>query len=361
MTQITEPGTVRGEQVQDGLSRVLVEVVEPEAPEVDMRAKFPRAGLNSLAGAGVLGCTVSRDAGGGGLCLRQAADIVRQVAESCASTATVLQAHLTAVAVLEAYGPPDLRGEIAAGHHVVSLAMNLLDSDGAVIRQGPVAHLYGHRAWVPAAGEADSYVWSCGRNLYLVPATAPGLLVPAAEQAMGLRGTAATALLVDPVSVPAEALLTEEAADVAQQIAFPWFVTLGAAVSLGIMDRAIAATAAMIGRNESRTRGPSPEVLAELGRMTVRADSVRSMFTQTVERVMWRRNDNRAALLALRAAAVQTAIGVTDLAMKLCQLTTPAGSPGVERRFRDARAAYAVPPTPDTVLEHLGATVYDIE
>lgn len=352
MTLIEEPGSGCG-HVRDAVARAVEQTIEPAARDVDKRGRFPRAGLDALAGAGVLGATVARGLGGGGLWLREAAAIVRRVAASCASTATVLQAHFTAVAMLEEHAPVGLRKEIAAGRHLLTTALDLLGDDGALRIRGPVADLYGNRAWVPAAGEADSYVWSCGRHLCLVPATAPGLHVPAGEEAIGLRGTATAPLVADPVSVPAEAVLTDEAPRVLREVAFPWFVVLGAAVSLGIMDRTIAATAAAVGRCERR-----PGLLAELARMRVRADSVRGMFAQTLDAVLWQRGDGETGLLALRAATVQTAIGVTDLAMKVCQVATASGAPEVERRFRDARAAYAIPPTPDAALERLGTALY---
>ncbi|PXY19574.1 acyl-CoA dehydrogenase family protein [Prauserella muralis] len=339
---------------RDPLARVLADVVGPAAGEIDRGARFPRAGLAALAGAGVLGCTVARELGGGGLWLREAADVVRRVARECASTATVLQSHLTAVAVLEECAPRGLRAEVAAGRHLCTVAVHLLGGAGAARVRGGVADLHGRHAWVAAAGHADSYVWSSGEQLWLVAAGAPGLLVPATGETLGLRGACAAPVAADPVTVPADALLSADGARIVRDVAFPWFAVLGAAVSLGIMDSAVEASARLV--SEAGARRPS--VLAELARMKVRADSVRGMFTGAADAVAWPGRGTHEALLALRAAAVQTAIGVTDLAMKVCQAAAPSGAAGVERRFRDARAAYAVPPTQDTVLEHLGAALY---
>ncbi|MFC4001935.1 acyl-CoA dehydrogenase family protein [Prauserella oleivorans] len=339
----------------DPLAAALDRVVRPHTRECDKRGRFPRGGLAALAGAGVLGCTVARELGGGGLWLREAADVVRRVARVCASTATVLQAHLTAVAVLEEHGPRGLRAEIATGRHLVTIAGDLVEPAGTAVRRGTVADLYGRHPWVAAAAEADSYVWVEGDGVWLVPASAPGLLVPAETEPLGLRGAAAAPVAGDPVSVPVEALLTTCVPGAVRDVALPWFTVLGAAVSLGIMDSAIETTAAAVRAPGVRPRGA---LLAELARMQVRADSVRALFTETADAVAWRERDVHRAVLALRFAAVQTAIGVTDLAMKVCQAGAGSGVADVERRFRDARAAYAVPPTPDTVLEHLGAVLY---
>lgn len=245
--------------------------------------------------------------------MAEAADIVRQVARACASTATVLQSHFTAVAVLDAYGPRR------------------------------------RKDWVAAAGEADSYVWSSGSlggggsSLWLVPAGAPGLHVPAEQNAIGLRGSGAMAVTADPLTVPADNLLGPDGRgeQIIRDVVLPWFVVLGAAVSLGAMDSAIMATAAAVGDTGSRR----PVLLAELARMKVRADSVTLMLKEAAAAVVWQQPDACPAILSLRAAAVQSAIGVTDLAMKACQAVVPSGAPDVERWFRDARAAYAIPPT----------------
>ncbi|EHR51953.1 acyl-CoA dehydrogenase [Saccharomonospora marina XMU15] len=337
----------------DALARAIDDVVAPAAREVDKRARFPRAGLAALAGAGALGCTVPRALGGGGRTLREAADIVSRVAASCASTGTVLQAHLTAVAVLVEHGPARLLREVAGGAHLLGCVMNPLGTlPGEAIGRGHVVDLYGQAPWVVAAGEADSLVWSVAERLYLVPSTAPGLFVAERAELIGLRGTSATALLADPVTVPRDNLLTTRATETVHDVAFPWFTVLGAAVSLGIMDSAITATARAV-----KGAGPAPAVLSELARMTVLADSVRGMFIEAAYAERGGARD-RQRLLALRAAATRTAVGVTDSAMKVCQSAAPRGMAEVERQFRDARAAYAVPPTPDTALEQLGSDLY---
>ncbi|HUQ61292.1 MAG TPA: hypothetical protein VM306_37060, partial [Lentzea sp.] len=94
-----------------------------------------------------------------------------------------------------------MRAEIAAGRHLSTLAA--FGSSGAVSAHGDVVRVRARKSWVIAAGEADSYVWACGSGLWLVPAQAPGLLVPDDHAGMGLRGTVATCVEADPVRVPA--------------------------------------------------------------------------------------------------------------------------------------------------------------
>ena len=64
---------------QDGLTRVIDEVVAPRAVEIDAAGEFPRDAISALGKEGILGLTVSAELGGGGGSLADAADVVRQL------------------------------------------------------------------------------------------------------------------------------------------------------------------------------------------------------------------------------------------------------------------------------------------
>lgn len=318
------------------LVRIVQNVVAPAAADVDQQARFPRAALNALGARGLLGMTISRTAGGGGQDLRSAGRVVEQVARVCGATASVLRSHYSAAAVLDRSGPHWLRAEIAAGRHLSTLAA--FGAPGAVSSHGDVVQVRARKSWVIAAGEADSYVWSSGSALWLVPAQAPGLLVPADHAGMGLRGTVATCVEADPVRVPASNRLWSD------EPAYPWFLVLGAAVSLGLMEGALAAALGHLGGGDPRTR-------ADLVRMRLRTDSVRVLYNDTLSAVTWHpeRSADRVRLLAV--TATEAAVAVTDLAMKVCGDAAFRRDLGIERRFRDARAAAAIEPTVDSLLD----------
>lgn len=181
------------------LSDVLTGVIAPSAEVTGREGKFPRGAVTALGHAGLLGLTVSAEFGGGGMDLPDAAEVVARTARVCRATAAVLQSHYAAVAVIESYGSPWLRGEIAAGRHLSSLALaedggpgeqggqaQYWASHSRAARSGDVVALRARKREVVAAGEADSYVWSSrpltavdGLTLWVVPAHAPDLFVPA--------------------------------------------------------------------------------------------------------------------------------------------------------------------------------------
>lgn len=155
------------------LAEVLHRAVAPRAELTGMEGRFPRGAVTAFGATGLLGLTVSTEFGGAGLGLPEAAEVVARTALVCPATAAVLRSHYTAVAVIESYGSPWVRGEIAAGRHLSSLALledvtgcgqeteaQLLMARGTAVRSGGVVALRGRKYGVVAAGEADSYVWS---------------------------------------------------------------------------------------------------------------------------------------------------------------------------------------------------------
>src|ERR1039458_1714814 len=151
----------------DALAPVITDVVAPNAAAVDQEGRFPRASIDALAGAGILGLISSADVGGGGAGLRDAASVIEQLAGACGSTAMVVLMHYAATTVLEAHGGDKIRREIAAGRHLSTLAFSEAGSRshfwaplGTAVQAGDRVRLDAHKSWVTAAHEADSYVWS---------------------------------------------------------------------------------------------------------------------------------------------------------------------------------------------------------
>ena len=129
----------------------------------------------------------------------------------------------------------------------------------------------------------------------------------------------------------------------------------------GLMEAAIEETANHLGaaryEHLDRTLGQSPVSRMELARMRLAADRERALLQGTLSAIEARRDDAMLRVLEVKASAAETAVEVTDAAMKLCGGSAFRKELGIERRFRDARAARVMAPTTDALLDCIGRSL----
>ncbi|MBI2756253.1 MAG: acyl-CoA/acyl-ACP dehydrogenase [Chloroflexi bacterium] len=358
----------------DALAGVLSAVIAPAASEVDRSGTFPRSGLDALGEAGLMGLTSSMDVGGQGKGLREAAAVVEKLAAVDASTAMVVMMHYAATAVVEAHGPREVRQAIAAGRHLTTLAFSEAGSrahfwapQGTAAPVGREVRLDAEKSWITSAGEADSYVWSSKplaaegpMTLWLVPANAAGLSQPGAFDGLGLRGNGSRPVTAQGVLVPVAAMLGADGAglDIALGSVLPTFLVLSASVSLGLMEAVTAEAAQHLTSTRllHLDRALSEQTVTRLdyARMRLETDRTRAFIEDTLAALESGRSDAMLRVLEVKAAAAESAIMVTDLGMKVGGGSAFRKDLGLERRFRDARAARVMAPTTDALLDFVG-------
>jgi alkylation response protein AidB-like acyl-CoA dehydrogenase len=285
--------------------------------------------------------------------------------------------HYAATALLEAVGPREVRQAIADGKHLTTLAFSEAGSRShfwaplstATQTNGHV-RLDARKSWVTAASQADSYVWSSRpldagaagpMTLWLVPARTGGLSEPAGFDGLGLRGNGSTPVDGTDVRVPASAMLGADGAglDLALAHVLPTFNVLSTAFSLGLMEAVTAETAShLVGTHLQHLEGASlaqqQSVRLDYARMRLETDRTRALLQDTLAAIESQRPDAVLRVLESKAAAAESALLVTDLAMKVCGGAAFRRELGIERRFRDARAARVMAPTTDTLLDFIG-------
>jgi alkylation response protein AidB-like acyl-CoA dehydrogenase len=358
----------------DPLPTVIADAVEPHAIEVDRIGRFPTAALAALGQAGLLGLVSARDVGGRGEGLPAAVEVVRELARHCASTAMIACMHYAAVAVIEAHGPQAVRRRIAAGEHLATLAFSEAGSRshfwapvGTATVDGAQVRLDASKSWVTSAGVADSYVWSSlpldgdgASSLWLVPSDSAGLKVVGSFDGLGLRGNESSPVLADGVLVSGEDQLGEDGQgfDLMMSIVLPWFSLMNAAFSVGIMEAATAKAAAHVGRIRFEHLGDRladlPTIRAYIARMRIETDQAYALLTDTVDAVASGRDDAQLRVLEVKAAASEAATQVTELGMRVCGGAAFRKDLGIERHFRDARAATVMAPTTDVLYDLIG-------
>lgn len=97
-----------------------------------------------------------------------------------------------------------------------------------------------------------------------------------------------------------------------------------------------------------------PNLRARLAEMSVATEQSRALLGHTVRELAAPDEATPLWVLRTRMAALQTALQVTDLAMKACGGAAFSRHLGVERLFRDARAGWVMAPTVDHLADFIG-------
>jgi alkylation response protein AidB-like acyl-CoA dehydrogenase len=359
------------------LESIIAGPLKASAPVTDKEARFPRSAIDALAEAGVLGLASSKEVGGLGLGMAEASEVVKRLAGTCASTAMIVCMHYCAVAVLEQFGSPDIRQRIAAGKHLTTLAFSEAESRshfwapaGTATRDGEAVVLNARKSWVTSAFEADSYVWSSkplaaegASSLWLVDAKVPGLTQPAPFDGLGMRGNNSSPITAEGVRIAASDRLGEDGKgfDIMMGTVLPWFSVLNASCSVGIMEGSFQRACAHVGGTRHQHLGTSlaelPTIRAYLARGRIKADMANCLLQDTIAAIGGGRPDTMLRVLEVKTAAAESALEVTDIAMRVCGGAAFRKDLGLERLFRDARAAHVMAPTTDVLYDFIGKAV----
>jgi alkylation response protein AidB-like acyl-CoA dehydrogenase len=358
----------------EALEGIAVEVIRPAAAEIDESGAFPREAINALGEKGLLGLISAPEVGGSGQGLRAAVLAVERVARECGSTAMVLCMHYAGTAVIEAYGPRRVREEIAAGRHLTTLAFSESGSrshfwapvSSASAHNGTV-QLEARKGWVTSAGEADSYVWSSrpmeadgASTLWLVPARAAGLSIAAPFNGLGLRGNASSPVTARQAAVERGAMLGPDGGgfEIMMSTVLPYFQLMNAAFSIGTMEAATSKAAAHAASTKFEHLGQAlsdlPTIRAYVARLRIKTDMARALLLDALDAIETNRPEAMLRVLEVKAAAGEASTEVTDLAMRVCGGAAFRKETGVERHFRDARAATVMAPTTDALYDFIG-------
>ncbi len=360
------------------------DAVAERAGRVDREARFPRESIEELAAAGLLGLAVPERFGGAGAGPTDMAEAVERISAACASTGMVFVMHVVAMQTLaagtgdaEPDGPKHAALAAAArGEHLSTLAYSERGSRGHFWAQVSRAREHdggvvidAEKSFATSAGEADSYVIACGApgsddplstDLYLVGADAPGIEIGAPFDGLGMRANASAPLRVRGLQVAADRRLGDPAAGFGLMMAatLPWFVIGSAACSVGIAGAALDAAIAHAGGARLEHLGSSladiPGVRARLAEAKVRHAQARAYLYSVAAEIEAGAPDAPLGVLALKAAAAEMAVEVTDLCLRVGGGAAYAKHGPLERHFRDARAASVMAPTTDLLHDFLG-------
>lgn len=364
------------------IDKIIEQSIIPAAFAVDLNGEFPRRSLDALSEGGFLGLISAKEIGGLGQSHRQAAIVVEKLATACASTAMIVCMHYAGAAVIEKFGAHhnQIRKDIAAGKHLTTLGFSESGSRSQFWAPTSTAQksndgfqLNAKKSWITSAGQADSYVWSSrpveaegNSTIWLVLSDAEGLNVPAPFNGLGLRGNYSSPVTAENVAVSLDAMLGADGQgfDIMMSVVLPYFCVMNAAFSIGTMEAAVTKSIEHLSQtkfeNSGQTLSDLPTIRAYLARMRIKTDQCRALFLDTLDSLETGREDAMLRVLEVKAAAGEASTEVTDLAMRVCGGAAFRKEVGVERNFRDARAATVMAPTTDALYDFIGKALCGI-
>jgi len=366
-------------KVVDRIREIADKTISPGASEHDRAGDWPGASLKALGDAGILGLTVPENLGWMGLGPSDFVAAVEEIAAACASTAMIFVMHICATETIKQSSLPQrdsVLSDISAGRHLSTLAFSEKGSRShfwAPVSQATEqngSHLLNcQKSYVTSAGHANSYVVSTRAvgatgmtesSLYYVEKDAPGFSVAGPWNGLGLRANASAPMKLEKARVSPDSLLSPpgEGFNVMMAVALPWFQLGASAVANGIGRAALDAAAGHLNAAKLEhldvTLSAQPEARARLASARVALDASRALTAEAARSVENPDDTTMLRVLEVKACASETALDVTDKAMRLCGGAGFSKQLPVERFFRDARAGSVMAPTTDALHDFIG-------
>jgi alkylation response protein AidB-like acyl-CoA dehydrogenase len=144
-------------------------------------------------------------------------------------------------------------------------------------------------------------------------------------------------------------------------VVLPLFSVLNASCSLGIIEGSLAMSLQHVTGNKfehlNSALSDLPTIRAYVAKARIRADMVRTLRDDTVVALKENRPDAMLRVMQVKAAAADAALDVTDICMRVCGGAAFRKDVGMERLFRDARAAHIMAPTSDVLFDFIGKAI----
>ncbi|HSE38777.1 MAG TPA: acyl-CoA dehydrogenase family protein [Blastocatellia bacterium] len=354
-------------------------VIMPGAAGHDLAGDWPGPSIKALADAGLLGLTLPEELGGMDEGPSVFVAAVEELANACASTAMIFVMHVCATQAIKQSSLPQrdsVLSDIAAGKHLSTLAFSEKGSRShfwapvsQATEQNGLHILNCQKSFVTSAGHANSYVVSTRAvgatgmtesSLYYVEDGIPGFSVAGPWNGLGMRANASAPMSLENTRVSPNSLLSPsgEGFNVMMSVVLPWFQLGASAVANGIGRGALDAAAQHLGAAKlehlNTTLASQPESRARLASARVALDASRALTAEAARSVENPDDSTMLRVLEVKACASETAIEVTDKAMRLCGGAGFSRKLPVERYFRDARAGSVMAPTTDALHDFIG-------
>jgi alkylation response protein AidB-like acyl-CoA dehydrogenase len=366
------------------LAKDLARKFSCRASAADKLGELPKEDIGDLKTSGYLGLSIPKDYGGWGLSLAEVVAAHLELSKGSGSTALVVtmtlnvMGHAGETRAWSAEHYEKLCREVAKGALINAVASEpRLGSpsrgglpDTFAVRGGNKLVINGHKTWTTGGAHLDHLLVRLRLDdeavTVWIPATTPGLRWEKTwGDALSLRASDSHDLFLENVVVPENNILETSQTKSSPNV---WFPLLIGATYLGV---AFAARDETI--HYAKERVPSalgqpiatlPVIQRQLGEIELALQSAKALLMQVSLEGSTPDRDTLSFLHRANSAkqfCVETALEVTDKALRLAGAAGLHKDLSLERYFRDVRAGLMHPPSKDSVLEQLGKAALGLQ
>ena len=366
--------------VVDTMARLARERFAARAAQYDLENRFPTENYADLREHGLMDLTVPKEYGGKGMSSLGFSLAMRELAKGDGSTALTFNMHATIMIIIDQLGTPEQKKRyfteaVKRGAIFASLGSEPNTSPSAPVffietslTKTPGGYQVNGNKHFCSFGNAADYFFAFvmlegatrvrdGMLSIIVPKGTPGVSVIETWNAMGMRATASNSVTFQNAFVREDEIIGAPGAPFTSGVGSE-YVTGYSAIYLGIAEAAYD-----FAREYARTRvvrpdtkpiGHNPVIQRHIAEMSVTLEAMR-LFSMHAALTPGIGSPER--ILAVNQAkyfAVEGAMKVTDLALRVCGGRGLFKEYPLERYYRDIRAGVVMNPSTDSLLLHIG-------
>ena len=362
------------------ISHLARERFAPRAARYDAENLFPAENYADLREHRLMDLTVPKQYGGKGLSSLAYCLAMREMAKGDASTALTFNMHATIMTIIARFGTPEQKtryfGEVVQrGAIFASIGSEPNASPNSsrfyietTLTKAPGGYrLNGNKYFCSFGNAADYYFIYVmldgakrirdGLVSVVVPKGTPGVTVIETWNSMAMRATASHSMTYQDGFVQEDDIVGPPGVVFTSGLGAEYAVGY-AAIYLGIAEAAYE-----FARDYARTRiikpdtqpiGHSPVIQRYIAEMSVGLEAARLMSAQAALTSRPGTSERVLAISRAKYLSAETAIKVTDLALRVCGGRGLLKDYPLERHYRDVRAGLVMGPSTDFLLLNIG-------
>jgi alkylation response protein AidB-like acyl-CoA dehydrogenase len=356
------------------LARDLAAQIAPRAAAADKQGRLPAEDVALLKQAGYFALSVPAQFGGQELPLRACVEAQLELAQASASTAMVATMPLQVIG-----GARENRQWADESFEQICYTLlnggliNSCASEPALgsPSRGGAFHTHadktadgycieGHKNWTTGGAHLTHLLVTLSMDgetaQFFIPNHLPGIRwEPTWKDALSLRASDSDDVYFENVQVSDDHLVRRSSSKPGPNA---WFALLTAAVYLGAAiaarDAAIRFALERVPTALGKPIATLPKIQRQIGEMDMPLQAARLLLLDTASAWDTKASDGWARVAATKQFANDTAIHVTDLAMRVAGGQAITGALPLERHYRDVRGGITHPPSGDTAFEIIG-------